>query len=620
MKKSKKIIISIISLFVVSVITVSSILLYPSYQTLGDEYYQTSLDELEGAIRNPLMGHLAPLGTDWSPVPDTIEEFSKFLKDRPYGTLFRQYFNWIELEYDVSSDFDYFLSHAETKLKNLEKYNIKAIPRVILNWPGKEDEYNGIYWPVDMNDYDYDSTQFRERLELMVQKMGRAWDNDPRIAYIQMGIFGQWGEQHTPSPSSDMQQYAADLFNEHFKNKLIMVRYPTSDFFQNNNYGLYWDEWGSDTQWSVWDRIDMVVSPEYKDRWKTAVFGGENTFNQAFDPGLNGGRFKTFGYNTTFTAEQAFTEKIPEIMKYLGLTHTNHVEMVMTPSYTSLRDSAKIGFDVVQSFMGYRMVIGDVKYTKNVTNNALNVELDITNKGCSPFYYDWNIALSLLDTKTKQPVYTQVFDNISTMDIMPGEDWDIQQAKFTVPPQTHTLSQTFNIPESIKKGKYILAVTMLDPAGMVPAARFANNTQVKGGYTALGYVGVNKKIWFPEYNHFLNFSEKNDYANDISIRYYKNLAMFETFDIVTESGISSAYIEFDKPYKVMSAETVWNNMPDYELWVSADGENWQKGGNLITAKNNTGRNIISKSNVKYVKLSFEENSTAILKTFNIYGE
>jgi hypothetical protein len=96
--------------------------------------------------------------------------------------------------------------------------------------------------------------------------------------------------------------------------------------------------------------------------------------------------------------------------------------------------------------------------------------------------------------------------------------------------------------------------------------------------------------------------------------------MFETFDIVTESGISSAYIEFDKPYKVMSAETVWNNMPDYELWVSADGENWQKGGNLITAKNNTGRNIISKSNVKYVKLSFEENSTAILKTFNIYGE
>ena len=49
-------------------------------------------------------------------------------------------------------------------------------------------------------------------------------------------------------------------------------------------------------------------------------------------------------------------------MKYLGLTHTNHVEMVMTPAYRSLSDSA--GFDVVQSFMGYRMVIGDVKYTK----------------------------------------------------------------------------------------------------------------------------------------------------------------------------------------------------------------------------------------------------------------
>lgn len=52
----------------------------------------------------------------------------------------------------------------------------------------------------------------------------------------------------------------------------------------------------------------------------------------------------------------------------------------------------------------------------------------------------------------------------------------------------------------------------------------------------------------------------------------------------------------------------------------ADGENWQNGGNLITAKNNTGRNIISKSNIKYVKLSFEENTTATLNAFNIYGE
>ena len=127
----------------VSVITVSSILLYPSYQTLGDEYYQTSLDELERAIRNPLMGHVAHWGTEWSPVPETVEDFSVFLKDSPYGALFRQYFNWIELEYDASSDFDDFLSYAETKLANIEKYNLKAIPSNIKL--GKEDEYNGIY-------------------------------------------------------------------------------------------------------------------------------------------------------------------------------------------------------------------------------------------------------------------------------------------------------------------------------------------------------------------------------------------------------------------------------------------------------------------------------------------
>ena len=83
------------------------------------------------------------------------------------------------------------------------------------------------------------------------------------------------------------------------------------------------------------------------------------------------------------------------------------------------------------------------------------------------------MALSLLDTKTKQPVYTQVFDNVSAMDIMPGEDWDIQQAKFMFRLKLIHCRKLLIFLKA-KKGKYILAVTMLDPAGMVPA-RFANN-------------------------------------------------------------------------------------------------------------------------------------------------
>jgi len=77
--------------------------------------------------------------------------------------------------------------------------------------------------------------------------------------------------------------------------------------------GIYWDEWGGNTQYDSWDQINLVVTEEFKDRWKTAVFEGETTFNQAFDPNLGGGRFMTFGFNAPFTAEDAFTTGLPEV-------------------------------------------------------------------------------------------------------------------------------------------------------------------------------------------------------------------------------------------------------------------------------------------------------------------
>ncbi|HBP26144.1 MAG TPA: hypothetical protein DD618_04255 [Acholeplasmatales bacterium] len=158
----------------------------------GSEYVETSLRENESGLRNPLMGFRLPFfDAENYPSDVTGDDYQSLLKERPYGTLSREYFNWVELEYDGNSDFDFFLEQSEEKLNQVEKFNIKVTPRVILNWPGQNDAYSGVYWPTDMSAYDYESEQFQERLSLMVHKMAMAWDNDPRIAYIEMGIFGQ---------------------------------------------------------------------------------------------------------------------------------------------------------------------------------------------------------------------------------------------------------------------------------------------------------------------------------------------------------------------------------------------------------------------------------------------
>lgn len=137
-------------------------------------------------------------------------------------------------------------------------------------------------------------------------------------------MIGYWGEQHTPTPTDQVQRVLIHAFEANFHNKKIMVRNPQHLLFTDSEYGLYWDEWGSDMQWSEWDHIDLVMTEKYVDRWKTAVFGGENTNNlYTFDP--TGGRFMTFGCPEPFDEITAFTKYSAEMTKYARLVHANHM-------------------------------------------------------------------------------------------------------------------------------------------------------------------------------------------------------------------------------------------------------------------------------------------------------
>jgi hypothetical protein len=37
---------------------------------------------------------------------------------------------------------------------------------------------------------------FRDRVVSLIKKLGEVWDDDPRVAFIEMGIWGLWGEHH----------------------------------------------------------------------------------------------------------------------------------------------------------------------------------------------------------------------------------------------------------------------------------------------------------------------------------------------------------------------------------------------------------------------------------------
>src|SRR5574344_1364480 len=83
----------------------------------------------------------------------------------------------------------------------------------------RDKQPNNEYWPADMKTGDYSSAQFIRRVKRLILRLGECWDNDPRVAWTQMGIIGYWGEQHSPAPTPEMQKILGDTFSKAFKNK-----------------------------------------------------------------------------------------------------------------------------------------------------------------------------------------------------------------------------------------------------------------------------------------------------------------------------------------------------------------------------------------------------------------
>ena len=106
-----------------------------------------------------------------------------------------------------------------SKWSGIKEKNVKIIPRVELERPGKNSG-----WPDDMTTGDFTSDQFKQRVVALIKKLGKAWDNDSRVAYVEMGLIGEWGEMEWPDTKDDIKEAIAAQFIASFQNKLVRIR------------------------------------------------------------------------------------------------------------------------------------------------------------------------------------------------------------------------------------------------------------------------------------------------------------------------------------------------------------------------------------------------------------
>ena len=497
----------------------------PGYRTdIRDGKVLVTMEETGEAFRNPMKGWRE----FFSPGIDRKRDGYPY----PFGSMVKEYMQWNMMERNASDSVETVRAYSDHRWEGVEDENIKVIPRAFLVWiepwhggkakdPDTPDDLNGWHWPDDLPgevapyknvpgewtcyleegdsltriDGGYFHPDFPSRVEKFVEKLGRAWDDDPRVAYVEMGIIGEWGEHHDPDISTfwpphdeprhvygrtyidGIEKVLGDAFQKAFKHKKVMVRYAYE--FKDYDFGVYWDSWSIDQE------IERGYGQMLKlgDRWKTQPIGGEITWNW--------GSLYLNGYRSLEDClKNAGTFDL--VLEQIRNLHCNHLGGVTWADWNDAEFMQKAS--ELQKAMGYRYVIDEAEYDAQlVEGEPFKLRFTVRNTGSSPFYYDWPVEVALLDADTREVVEKKVIDDVRITEWMPGEDWNVEDGAYSVAPPRYTVEA--EIVHSIRhRGKFIVALAVLDPAGMMPSLRFANTNYFTGGWTPLGYVSMGENL------------------------------------------------------------------------------------------------------------------------------
>lgn len=304
---------------------------------------------------------------------------------------------------------------------------------------------------------DYNDPKMIAGMERLIAALGKRYNKHPRIAFIQLGLLGFWGEWHTwpqgelyASPATERR--IVEAYRKAFPDKSLMVRYARGFAGQQKWIGFHDDMFPQDTDnGKDWSFLAGLRTANRTDNWKVAVIGGEMV-------PLKAGQFLGKDYKTTQTM--------------LNRSHFTWIG----PYCPALEKAGDKDFlqrsrEVVRK-MGYEFRISKLSHAARVTSRqALPVTLQGKNQGVAPFYYPWSVEWALLNASGK------VVDTCET-------SWDIRKW------QPGEFAEKARITFKAPPGNYQLALGIRDPWTNQPAIRFANDLEETAGWTILSQVKI----------------------------------------------------------------------------------------------------------------------------------
>ena len=332
----------------------------------------------------------------------------------------------------------------------------------------------------------YYSEKMIERHDEIIRKLAEYFDDTKVTAFVQVGSIGHWGEFHTwpdgtgiwPDPSTCAKYM--EPYVKYFKTVKCGVRKPYP-YAAENDFGLFNDIFGVDAgtpefyNYFMNGDTDMnggatdaeIAASKMPDFWKTNYSGGEFARGQVRE------------HITNETAKDGSKG----VMSSLDQVRYTHVSWLGPCSAADLEvnEIAAYVYETnvlaMQKLMGYNFALEKISKLGTISpNTATAINMVWNNEGVAPFYYEWPIEFSLIDSNGKV-AWTQLVEGDIT-NWMPGRT---------------SVNTILTVPSSVKAGNYTLAIAIADKDTDEPAMNLAIEGGREDGRYPLYTVSVSKQ-------------------------------------------------------------------------------------------------------------------------------
>jgi len=238
---------------------------------------------------------------------------------------------------------------------------------------------------------DYRDPRLIDCLVKFVRAFGAKYDGDARIAYLQVGLYGFWGEWHVHNhplrgePEGwEIQQKDKDAilqaYVESFHRTLIEVRQPhvTNNKALLTNFGFHDDSLLKDTtgkeKWQFWPQMEEVGVTQ---SWQRRPMGGE------IYPQLQVGLWDAWPNKQG--------QDMSDVIKTTHATWMLDSDLFKTaPTDQELANALR-----AERTMGYTF------FCKEFAVTGTTVTMRVENQGVAPMYYAWAVEAEVVDASGK---------------------------------------------------------------------------------------------------------------------------------------------------------------------------------------------------------------------------